>query len=110
MVKYLEGKDLISPFQCGFRKSFNTSSLLLGLTDTIRDTLNNGGVNVLISLDLSKAFDRAPDSTRQRKAEVDKIHRSRSPTPSLSEELKSTGIHLQFADEFSPLNNLAFQR
>ncbi|GBP04328.1 Retrovirus-related Pol polyprotein from transposon 412 [Eumeta japonica] len=33
-----------------------------------------------------------PDSTRQRKAELDKIHRSRSPTPSLSEELKSTEI------------------
>lgn len=58
MMLYLDSNNLINSYQCGFRKNCNTSSLLLGLTDTIRNSLNIGCISVLVSLDLSKAFDR----------------------------------------------------
>lgn len=42
--------------QYGFRKGYNTTSLLLRLTDSIRSNINDDKLSVLISLDLSKAF------------------------------------------------------
>lgn len=45
-------------YQCGFRKNRNVTSLLLGLTDNIRDNFGGNKLSVLVSLDLEKAFDR----------------------------------------------------
>ncbi|KAI8125992.1 RNA-directed DNA polymerase from mobile element jockey [Lucilia cuprina] len=42
--------------QYAFRSGFSTTSLLLSLTDKIRNNVNNNEFSVLISLDLSKAF------------------------------------------------------
>lgn len=42
--------------QYAFRKGYNTTSLLLNLTDSIRENINNDKLSVLVSLDLSKAF------------------------------------------------------
>lgn len=42
--------------QYAFRQGFNTTSLLLELTDSIRRNINDDRLSVLVSLDLSKAF------------------------------------------------------
>lgn len=42
--------------QYAFRKGHNTTGLLLNLTDSIRQNVNDDKFSVLISLDLSKAF------------------------------------------------------
>lgn len=52
LIDHSESKNLISPFQCGSRKNYDASAVLLGLTDTIRSNPNNDLVIVLISLDL----------------------------------------------------------
>lgn len=46
----------ISESQFAFRQGYNTTSLLLKLTDDIRCNVNNNKLSVLVSLDLSKAF------------------------------------------------------
>ena len=46
----------IIPSQYAFRKGFNTTTLLLTLTDSVRKATNNNKLSALISLDLSKAF------------------------------------------------------
>lgn len=42
--------------QYAFRHGYNTTSLLLKLTDSIRENVNNDKLSVLVALDLSKAF------------------------------------------------------
>lgn len=46
----------ISDSQYAFRQGHNTSHLLLKLTDSIREDINEDRLSILISLDLSKAF------------------------------------------------------
>lgn len=48
--------SLICDTQYAFRRGHSTTHLLLRATDLIRLNLNEGKVNVLISLDISKAF------------------------------------------------------
>lgn len=46
----------ITPSQYAFRKGFNTTTLLLTLTDSVRESINVNKMSALISLDLSKAL------------------------------------------------------
>lgn len=48
--------DMVSFSIYAFRKGYNTTGLLLTLTENIRQSVNDGYMSVLISLDLSKAF------------------------------------------------------
>lgn len=48
--------DKIVNSQYAFRKNHSTTSLLLYLTDSIRSNLNHNKLNVLVSLDFTKAF------------------------------------------------------
>lgn len=57
MQLYLDGLGIISPFQSGFRKGYNTSALMLDIVESIRSQLEKHLVNVLIFLDFRKAFD-----------------------------------------------------
>lgn len=59
---HLEHISFFSDSQYGFRCGRNTTSLLLGLTDSIRRSVSSGHVNVLLSIDLSKAFDKVDHS------------------------------------------------
>lgn len=58
MTQHLEENSLIHNSQSGFRRGYSTGTLLLGLTDSVRQFLDKGKNVVLLSLDLSKAFDR----------------------------------------------------
>ena len=49
--------DVLSKFQCGFRKGFGTQNCLLYMMETIRKTRDNQGVFAAVMADLSKAFD-----------------------------------------------------
>ncbi|KAI8124909.1 putative RNA-directed DNA polymerase from transposon BS [Lucilia cuprina] len=62
MLEYLDSSNLINPYQTGFRRGYNTTSLLLGLTDSIRKIMDRNDLAVLVALDLSKAFDRVSHS------------------------------------------------
>ncbi|KAI8119174.1 RNA-directed DNA polymerase from mobile element jockey [Lucilia cuprina] len=57
MDPFLEEFGAINSFQSGFRKGFNTSTLMLGITESIRENLDKHLVSVLVFLDLNKAFD-----------------------------------------------------
>lgn len=57
VMMFLNENNLLNPFQSGFRTGYSTSSLLIGLTDSIRRIVDKDNVAVLLSLDLSKAFD-----------------------------------------------------
>lgn len=50
--------SFFSPFQFAFRKNHNTTSALLSITDSIRRHLNVHPSCLLVSLDVTKAFDR----------------------------------------------------
>lgn len=62
MLSYVEERRLLHDCQSGFRCNRSTTSLLIGLTDNIRLVLSRKGFCVLLSLDLSKAFDRVSHS------------------------------------------------
>ena len=49
--------DVLSKFQCGFRKGFGAQNCLLFMIETIRKTRDNHGVLAAVMTDLSKAFD-----------------------------------------------------
>ena len=49
--------DVLSKFQCGFRKGFGCQNCLLYMVETIRKTCANQGVFAAVMADLSKAFD-----------------------------------------------------
>lgn len=55
---FLNDNSLLNHSQYGFRSGHSTSSLLVGLTDTIRTNLSSGNFCILLSLDLTKAFDK----------------------------------------------------
>ena len=58
LLKYLEQNNLISDRQYGFRKSRSTGDLLAHVTGLWSSILNSGGECPVVSLDISKAFDR----------------------------------------------------
>lgn len=58
IVFYLQSSNLIYDCRCGFRNKRNTTSLLLGLTDSIRNNFDSNNLCVLLGLDLEKAFHR----------------------------------------------------
>lgn len=58
LVKYLETNSMLSPFQFGFRKGHSTTHALIALTDFLYENLDKGNVCILISLDISKAYDK----------------------------------------------------
>ena len=58
IVAHLEQNQLLSPVQFGFRAKRSTCDLLATLTQKWNDTMDNGGSNIIVTLDFSKAFDR----------------------------------------------------
>lgn len=58
IVEHIEQHDLLNDRQTGFRRGCGVSSALLGITESIREFIDRGECCVIVSLDLSKAFDR----------------------------------------------------
>lgn len=57
MTKYFESNALLSMYQSGFRKNYNTQSVLIKITDDIPRGIENGLVTILLLFDFRKAFD-----------------------------------------------------
>ena len=57
LYKFLESYEILYPFQFGFREKHSTMHALMSLTETIKDSIDNGKYGCGIFLDLQKAFD-----------------------------------------------------
>ncbi|OXU21129.1 hypothetical protein TSAR_015502 [Trichomalopsis sarcophagae] len=57
LMDFLENNKLLTCYQSGFRKNFNTQSALLKITEEIRMGVENGLLTVLMLFDFRKAFD-----------------------------------------------------
>ena len=49
--------DVLSKFQCGFRKGFGAQNCLLYMVEIIQKTCDSQGVFAAVMADLPKAFD-----------------------------------------------------
>ena len=54
---FLELHDVIHPLQFGFRKKHSTAHALTGLTEKIKQPVDDGRFGCGIFIDLKKAFD-----------------------------------------------------
>ena len=62
LYSYLENKNLLPPFQCGFRRKHCCLDILLYLENYIQIALRSKKVLVIVFFDISKAFDSASHS------------------------------------------------
>jgi len=58
LYEYLHQNNIIYGGQFGFRKGHSTSHALVAITDFIYSDLNTGKFGIIVTLDLSKAFDK----------------------------------------------------
>lgn len=58
LTNHIEKNNLLTKFQFGFRKGLSTTHALVALTDFIYNSLDEGKICILVSLDLRKAFDK----------------------------------------------------
>lgn len=54
---FIDDNKFLINYQYGFRRGLSTTSLLVDLTDLIRETIDGRDSGVLVALDISKAFD-----------------------------------------------------
>ena len=57
LYQYLREHNILSPFQCGFRKCHSTKFAALSLADTIRRNMDQGMLTGAVFIDFRKAFD-----------------------------------------------------
>ena len=57
LSKYLKEHQLLSPYQCGFRKFHSTETAGVSFTDTIRMNIDQGMLSGAVFIDHRKAFD-----------------------------------------------------
>ena len=57
LCDFLELSDVIHPLQFGFRKKHSTAHALIGLTEKIKKTIDDGNYGCGVFIDLKKAFD-----------------------------------------------------
>ena len=57
LMSYLESNNLLAESQHGFRKSLSTETALMKVNEYIYNNIDNQNINLLLLLDLSKAFD-----------------------------------------------------
>ena len=57
LYKFLESYEILYPFQFGFCEKHSTMHALMSLTETTKDSINNGKYGCGIFLGLQKAFD-----------------------------------------------------
>ena len=49
--------NILSKYQCGFRKGFNAQHCLVSMTKNGKKSVDNGGASEALMTNLSKAFD-----------------------------------------------------
>ena len=54
MLSYFD--DILSKYQCGFRKGFNAQHCLVSMIEKWRESVDNGRAFGAVMTDLSKAF------------------------------------------------------
>ena len=57
LYQYLHEHNILSPFQCSFRKCHSTKFAALSLADTIRRNMDQGMLTGAVFIDFRKAFD-----------------------------------------------------
>ena len=57
LYQFLSKHQILSPFQCGFRKNHSTESAAISFTDSIRRGMDQGLLTGAVFIDLRKAFD-----------------------------------------------------
>ena len=57
LYQYLREHNILSPFQCGFRKCHSTKFAALSLADTIRRNIDQRMLTGAVFIDFRKAFD-----------------------------------------------------
>ena len=57
LCDYLREHNILSPYQCGFRKQHSTEFVALFFADTIRRNIDQGQMTGAVFIDLRKAFD-----------------------------------------------------
>ena len=57
LYQFLSKHQILSPFQCGFRKNHSTESAAISFTDSIRREIDQGLLTGAVFIDLRKAFD-----------------------------------------------------
>ncbi len=57
LYDYLSANSLISTFQSGFRPKYSTLTLLLQMCDKWQESMDEGKITGLTSMDIKKAFD-----------------------------------------------------
>ena len=57
LYNFLDSIDAFYPRQFGFRERHSTNHALISMTETIRNTIDNGSYGCGILIDLKKAFD-----------------------------------------------------
>lgn len=67
ITNYIKAKNLLYTNQSGFRKSHSTTSVVLDISERIRENVDKKWASVLLLLDFSKAFDSIDHSLLARK-------------------------------------------
>lgn len=105
LQSYLDEARIISPFQSGFRKGYNTSTLMLDIVESIRTQLDKHLVSVLIFLDFRKAFDSISHDLLARKL-VEQYNFSSTSSRLLLSYLSNRSQFVKVGVQYSNLVNL----
>ena len=70
MYQYLAEYNLLHDAQSGFRSNHSCQTALINIIDKWIEEVNNGNVNVVILLDLKKAFDVVDHDIMAKKLEI----------------------------------------
>ena len=57
LYNYLDSTNIFYPLQFGFRQNHSTNHALISMTESIRNTIDNGKFGCGVFIDLKKAFD-----------------------------------------------------